>query len=94
MTFRTVDLIQYERFRPSSISGLRLLNVSGTRSQLVEKSLRLVTNRHETVENAQGTCTTDNGTVNGCKAERIGTFEPEHSNDLERIVENVCVHDS
>jgi hypothetical protein len=31
------------------------------------------------------------GTVNGCNAERIGTFEPGRSNVLERVVENVHV---
>ena len=39
--------------------------------------------RHETIENA----TERSGTVNG--QERLGTFESERSNAMERIVENV-----
>jgi hypothetical protein len=32
------------------------------------------------------------GTVNGCKIERLGTFQPERSNAFERMVENIRVH--
>jgi hypothetical protein len=31
------------------------------------------------------------GTVNGCNAERLGTFEPERFNALEGLVKNVHV---
>ena len=44
----------------------------------------------KTVENVQGTfMQTVRNRVNGCKVERMGTFESKRINSLERIEENV-----